>query len=666
MQKNHSLLKVINLKTWLGSTQQPARAVDGVSFSIKQGETLCLLGESGCGKSMTALSLMRLLPQAGRIVDGQVLFKDEDLLQLPEHQMRRIRGGKISMIFQEPMTSLNPVMTIGAQIAEAIQLHDPKSRKKIKQRQIELLNQVGIPDPESRINAWPHQLSGGMKQRIMIAIALAGRPDFLIADEPTTALDVTIQAQVLTLLKDIQKETGMAILLITHDLGVVSKVADRVMVMYAGEIIEIADNKTFFNHPYHPYSRALFASLPSNEKRGNRLAVIEGTVPPLTTDFKNCRFSQRCQRAKESCFNEIPPWQEKADIAYRCFYPYTDAPLEYTTPKATTTITQSMDQNHPISLTVAQLKVHFPIRKGILKRIKGQVKAVDGVDLIIPKGRTIALVGESGCGKTTVGKSILQLERPTSGKVNYEGVELTQLSNRKLRPYRSDLQIIFQDPVSSMNPRMLVGKIIAEGLTAQKMVKNKADRDQKVATLLKQVGMPASAADQYPHEFSGGQRQRICIARALAVEPKLIICDEPTSALDVSIQAQILNLLNDLQQDLGLSYLFITHDISVVSYLADEVAVMYLGRIVEYGTVDDILNRPHHPYTQALLSAVLSVNPNSTQQRTILTGDMPSPANPPSGCYFHPRCSKATERCQKEWPKRQNLSAKHYVHCILK
>ncbi len=657
------LLQINQLKTWLGSSETPAKAVDGVSFSINKGETLCLLGESGCGKSMTALSLMRLLPPSGRIVSGEVLFNGIDILKYPESEMRQIRGGKMGMIFQEPMTSLNPVMTVGDQIAESIRLHDPQGYQNKQARLIELLEQVGIPDPESRLKAWPHQLSGGMKQRIMIAIALAGRPQFLIADEPTTALDVTIQAQVLQLLKDIQKQTGMAILFITHDLGVVAEVADRVMVMYAGEIIESAPQSAFFNTPIHPYSRALFSSLPSDNKRGTKLAVIRGSVPPLTTEFKYCRFADRCAKKQTQCETDIPAWKETETTGYRCFFPEIAQSIKHSInpqndiQKETTTA--------DIKLNVKSLKVHFPIHKGIFRRVVGYVKAVDGVSLQIPQGKTVALVGESGCGKTTVGKGILQLEKPTSGDVVYEGQSIMGLSTKALKQYRKKMQIVFQDPVSSMNPRMLVGQIIAEGLVAQKMVKNRADRDQKVAQLLAQVGLRAEHAHRYPHEFSGGQRQRICIARALAVEPQLIVCDEPTSALDVSVQAQVLNLLADLQHNLGLSYLFITHDISVVSYLAHEVAVMYLGQIVEYGTADDILNYPQHPYTQALLSAVLQVDPEKRQQITILEGDMPSPADPPSGCYFHPRCPKATAQCKTQTPPLVNINQHHYAHCIL-
>ncbi len=658
------LLQVEGLKTWLGEGENPVRAVDGVDLEIRRGETFALLGESGCGKSMTALSIMRLLPPAGRIQGGVVRLGGTDLLTLPEHAMRQERGGRMGMIFQEPMTSLNPVLTIGAQIAESVRIHDPGSRDNVNGRVLELLKAVGIPDPERRLKEYPHQLSGGMKQRVMIAIALAGRPELLIADEPTTALDVTIQAQVLGLMKDLQKESGMAILLITHDLGVVAEVADRVAVMYAGQVVETAPCKQFFREPRHPYSRKLFRSLPGEGKRGQKLAVIKGMVPPLDRVFSGCRFLERCDHAMEVCERQVPEWRAiSTGHGLRCH-------LEEWRPLAETTAQEEPAAGaSPASadqlLEVDDLKLYFPIHKGFLKRVVGHVKAVDGVSLTIPPGHTLALVGESGCGKTTVGKGILQLTPPTEGSVRYGGDELTRLRGEALRRRRSDLQIIFQDPVASMNPRMLVRDIVAEGLVAQGLGGSRAEREQRVEELLQQVGLPAEAAGRYPHEFSGGQRQRICVARALAVQPQLIVCDEPTSALDVSVQAQILNLLKDLQQRLGLSYLFITHNISVVAYLASEVAVMYLGRIVERGTVEEVLDAPRHPYTKALLSAVPVADPENLRSVIRLEGDMPSPANPPRGCHFHPRCPEAVEQCREAYPEETRLSDTRTVCCFL-
>jgi peptide/nickel transport system ATP-binding protein len=657
------LLKIENLKTWLGDEESPARAVDGIDLEIRKGETFALLGESGCGKSMTALSIMRLLPPAGRIREGRVLLDGTNLLELPEIAMRKERGGRMGMIFQEPMTSLNPVMTVGDQIAEAVRIHDPEHAANPNPRVVELLDSVGIPDPERRRLEYPHQLSGGMKQRIMIAIALAGRPKLLIADEPTTALDVTIQAQVLNLLKELQRETGMAILLITHDLGVVAEVADRVAVMYAGQIVESASCQQFFEVPRHPYSRKLFQSLPGRDKRTQRLAVIKGAVPPLTQEFTGCRFADRCDAVMDVCREQTPLWCAGDDgHGLRCH-------LGLAEPAAAPGTIEEEEQEqrlpeHRELLRVDGLKVHFPIHKGVFKRVVGHVRAVDGVSMAIPAGRTLALVGESGCGKTTVGKAILQLIRPTDGNVDFEGEELTRLKGEAMRQRRRDLQIIFQDPMASMNPRMLVGDIVEEGMLAQKIGGTPAERKVRVRELLQQVGLPVDAADRYPHEFSGGQRQRICVARALAVEPKLIVCDEPTSALDVSVQAQILNLLKELQNNLGLSYLFITHNISVVAYLAHEVAVMYLGRIVESGTVEEVLEAPRHPYTQSLLSAVPVVEQESRRQVIRLEGDMPSPANPPVGCHFHPRCPQASEECRQAYPEAVRLSETRVVSCI--
>ncbi len=664
-----SLLQIENLHTRIGDEAKPSRVVDGVDLEIRKGETFALLGESGCGKSMTALSVMRLLPPAGRIVEGSVRLEGEDLLALPEYAMRRVRGGRLAMIFQEPMTSLNPVLTVGIQIAEALRIHDPGAGKKPAQRVVELLDAVGIPAPEQRAREYPHQLSGGMKQRVMIAIALAGQPQLLIADEPTTALDVTIQAQVLDLLRDLQRETGMAILLITHDLGVVAETADRLAVMYAGEIVEVSSKASFFKDARHPYSRKLFQSQPNREKRARHLAVIKGFVPRLDREFTGCRFAERCDRVMDICRTRIPGWTKTGSgERVRCHL--------YASPDHEPQV-ESVEIQKPVSdapkgelarplLSVRDLKIHFPIQKGVFKRTVGQVRAVDGISLEIPTGHTLALVGESGCGKTTVGKAILQLIRPTDGNVVFEGDDLRRLKGAALRRRRSDLQIIFQDPVASMNPRMLVGDIVAEGMLAQGLGGGKAGRRERVRELLTQVGLSPDAESRYPHEFSGGQRQRICVARVLAVEPRLIICDEPTSALDVSVQAQILNLLRDLQTELRLSYLFITHDIAVVSYLAHEVAVMYLGRIVEQGSVQEILESPRHPYTEALLSAVPLAEVGKTPRSRIhLQGDMPSPANPPSGCHFHPRCPKAMDQCRRQYPDQVPVSDTHKVNCLL-
>lgn len=657
-----AVLQVRDLRAWFGSKENPVHAVDGVSFDIEQGETLALLGESGCGKSVTALSVLRLIPEpAGRIISGSIRLGDEELLTLPEVSMRNIRGSRIAIIFQEPMTSLNPVLTVGFQISESLSLHLGLAGEARQKRVIELLRQVGIPDPERRAKEFPHQLSGGMKQRIMIAMALACEPELLIADEPTTALDVTIQAQILDLLKALQQQRKMSILLITHDLGVVADMADKVAVMYAGQIVEYAERSAFFRQPIHPYSRKLFQSLPGWGKRDETLSVIQGFVPDLRQIFTGCRFEPRCDYANDVCKMTQPVWESlESSRGIRCLR---QAEIEVTGLEESDqiTVTRKVAPGSEI-LIVKGLKVHFPIQKGVFKRTVGTVRAVDGIDLCIPSGKTVALVGESGCGKTTVGKSILQLVRPTAGSVCFKGDELMTLSREQLREKRRDMQIIFQDPFSSMNPRMLVVDIVAEGLLKSM---SREQRHERVGQLLEQVGLSAEMKDRYPHEFSGGQRQRIVIARALAIEPKLIICDEPTSALDVSVQAQILNLLKDLQRKFHISYLFVTHDISVVAYMADEVAVMYLGRIVEQGSVEDILQNPRHPYTQALLSAVPEIERDTSREIIRLEGDMPSPANPPQGCHFHPRCSHAMAVCNESYPEWRSLGGKHHIRCYL-
>ncbi|WIM06276.1 MAG: ABC transporter ATP-binding protein [Candidatus Nitricoxidivorans perseverans] len=564
-----TLLSVSDLTVAIGAT----RPVDGVSFDIAEGETFALLGESGCGKSMTALALMRLLPEAARVAGGSVAFDGRDLLALPEARMREVRGGGMAMIFQEPATSLNPVMTIGRQIAEAQAAHgredDPAA----------LLEAVGIPDPQRRLGEFPFQLSGGMKQRAMIAMALAGRPRLLIADEPTTALDVTIQAQVLDLLARLQSERGMAMLLITHDFGVAARMADRVGVMHAGRLVEVAAKEAFYRGPAQPYSKKLFAALPENLPR---------------------------------------------------------AP-----------VTEARDRPQ---LEVEGLAVHFPIRRGLLQRTVGHVRAVDGVSLEVGAGGTLALVGESGCGKTTVGKAILGLIPPTAGGARFDGEPLSGLSAGRM-------QMVFQDTYGSLNPRMRIGDTLAEGMRALKVPGD-------AAGLLEQVGLSRDMAGRWPHEFSGGQRQRIAIARALAVRPRLLILDEPTSALDVSVQAHILALLRDLQARLGLAYLFITHNIAVVDYLARKVAVMYLGRIVERGTADEVLRGAKHPYTQALMAAVPRID-GLIGEKLLVPGDPPSPANPPTGCHFHPRCPQAMGICRHEYPAETGLSATHRLHCHL-
>jgi peptide/nickel transport system ATP-binding protein len=600
-------LIVRDLETRLDTPRGTVRAVDGVSFELREGECFALVGESGCGKSMTALSLMRLLPEAGRICGGRVALDGLDLLSLPEAAMRAVRGRRVAMIFQEPGTALNPVLTIGRQITEVIERHS--GEKDARARALELLRAVGIPEPERRFHEYSFQLSGGQKQRVMIAAALAVQPEVLIADEPTTALDVTIQAQILELLKRLQVERRMALLLITHDLGIVARMADRVAVMYAGEIVELAAREAFFRAPQHPYSQKLFAALPSPRRRAGELAVIRGQVPPLTQPFQRCRFADRCDFVFERCRVEAPALLEPlAGHLARCHLREAGPAEPRTRVSDETTLLVPRREKRPVLLEVKDLEVHFPIRAGLLRRVVGSVKAVDGVSFALREGRTLALVGESGCGKTTTGKAILKLIEPTAGTLSYRGEDLTGLTRGRMRAKRADLQIIFQDPYASLNPRLRISEILLEGMRSLGVLHDDAARLRRLLDLLGEVGLPPEALSRYPHEFSGGQRQRIAIARALAVEPKLIVCDEPTSALDVSVQAQILNLLRSLQRNRGITYLFITHNIAVVDYLAHEVAVMYQGKLVEHGSVDEVLRRPKHAYTRELLAAVPTID----------------------------------------------------------
>ncbi|MEJ2453033.1 MAG: ABC transporter ATP-binding protein [Candidatus Thiodiazotropha sp.] len=635
--------------------------VDDIHLALDAGETFALVGESGCGKSMTALALMGLLPSGIRTSGGSIRLQGQELRQLSEREMRRLRGGRLGMVFQEPMSSLNPVLRIGEQIAESVRMHDNLTGAAVDARVVALLTAVGIPDPGQRARAYPHQLSGGMKQRVMIAMALAGRPSLLIADEPTTALDVTIQAQVLGLLKQLQRETGMAILLITHDLGVVAQTADRLAVMYAGQIVETAVVNDFFRAPQHPYSRQLFAALPERRSPGNPLAVIEGRVPALDRLPPGCRFAARCDVREARCEQVEPTWQARELAGVRCFHPGESPAAGAASSGSREALDASVATGQKAILEVRGLNVHFPLHKGLLRRVDGAVRAVDGIDLDLAPGQTLALVGESGCGKSSAGLAILQLIRPSSGSVRYGGEELTGLCGEALRRLRAELQIVLQDPLSAMNPRLRVGEIVAEGMRAQGI--DRVTRERRVVECLLQVGLSAEAAKRYPHEFSGGQRQRICIARALAVGPRLIICDEPTSALDVSVQAQILNLLQQLQTELGLAYLFISHDLSVVAHMAQQVAVMYLGRIVEQGRTREVLESPAHPYTQALLAAVPVADPGRRREVIRLPGEMPSPADPPRGCHFHPRCPQAEAGCREAYPESVTLSESHRVSC---
>jgi len=610
------MLSIDDLKVALDADSGIIRAIDGLKLSIERGETFALVGESGCGKSMTALALMRLLPESGSVTAGRVLLDHEgasvDLLGLPEVAMRKVRGGRIGMIFQEPSTSLNPVMRIGDQIIEAIEAHTDLRGAAARAKAIDWLKRVGIPEPERRIDEYPFRMSGGQKQRVMIAMTLAAEPDFLVADEPTTALDVTIQAQILDLLRELQREQRMGMLLITHDLAVVSGMAHRVALMYAGQIVEVAPAAQFFAAPRHPYAQALLRALPGGGNRKEPLEAIAGTVPPLSTTFIGCRFAPRCAKAMAHCAGTVPALIDLgARHQVRCLLYTGDeaakSPSVAPMPALAAAPVAAAARSGAPLLDVQNLSVRFPLRSGFLQRSKAWFNAVEGVSFQLMPGQTLALVGESGCGKTTTGKAIVQLLRgvaTTEGRALLEGKDLFELNGAGLLAARRDIQIIFQDPFASLNPRMRVYDLLEEGLVALRSDMDAAARRARIEMLTDQVGLRREALGRYPHEFSGGQRQRIAIARALAVQPKLIVCDEPTSALDVSVQAQILNLLRELQRELGVSYLFITHNIGVVEYIADRVAVMRAGRIEEQGEIDDVLAHPKQDYTRTLLAAV--------------------------------------------------------------
>ena len=665
-----ALLEVKSLRTYFQTTGEPSRVVDDISLSVDRGHTLGLVGESGCGKSLTALSIMHLIPRPGYIAGGSITFDGKDLTTMDPVERRRMRGRNIAMIFQEPMTSLNPVLTVRTQLIEAVRrsADGPGDERLSKADQIaravEALRLAEMPDPERRLGEYPHQLSGGMRQRVMIAMALACRPGLLIADEPSTALDVTVQARILELLRHLQASLGMAILFITHDLAVVSRMAHRVAVMYAGKIVEHAPTGAVFDSPAHPYTERLLQCRPSRTLRGHVLETIRGIVPNPKDYLPGCRFCDRCPRAFAPCSTRPPALKEISPdhlVACHLYDTAGQVPARLAVPAPVKQ--QAAAETSDVLLDARGVVKHFPIRKGVFKRVVAHVKAVDGVDLSIRRGSTIALVGESGCGKTTLGKTLIRLLPATAGHIHFERRDLAAMGEAELRDIRRDIQIVFQDPYASLNPRMMVQDIIAEGMRVHGIGADRADRRRRVRRLLADVGLKGEDMTAYPHEFSGGQRQRIGVARALAVNPKFIILDEPTSALDVSIQAQILNLLADLQ-DRGsarLTYMFITHDLGVVEYVSDEVAVMYLGRIVEHAPTEALFDRPLHPYTKALLAAIPTMDRAGDEAG--LEGDVPSPIAPPDGCHFHPRCPLATDICRHLYPSASEAGPGRIVCC---
>jgi len=748
------VLEIDNLRTDFHLRTVNVRAVDGVSFSVRSGECLGLVGESGCGKTTIGLSVMKLLPNVGHVTGGAVRLNGRDLVPLAEPDMRKVRGNDIGMIFQDPMTSLNPTWTIGRQIAEPVRIHQKVNKQEALDRAVEVLRLVGMPRPEERLQHYPHQLSGGLRQRVMIAMALSCEPKLLIADEPTTALDVTIQAQILDLIDELRTRLDMAVLLITHDMGVIASRTDRVMVMYAGKIVEGAGTVDLFDTMRHPYSEALFESIPRlNQDRRERLYSIPGLPPDLGKELVGCRFRPRCRYGTEVCTQHEPllssgtgpsPSADVADASsasgspggglviepgqhfYACFHPVTatssersafqrgaeqagDAPADdeppagqsasvevggaqsgapssapssarssvpsapAAPPAAAPVSVQAMapglagaaaPATRELALHVDHVEKLYDVTAGVvLQRSIGTVKAVSDVSFSVSRGETFGLVGESGCGKTTIGRLVVALEKPTHGAVRFEGEEISALKGTKLRRRRRELQLMFQDPYASLDPRMRVRSIIREPLRIQS-IGTSQEQDQRVSEVLAEVGLPPKAADLYPHEFSGGQRQRIGLARALVLHPKLIVADEPVSALDVSIRAQILNLMRSLQEHHHLTYIVISHDLAVVRYLADTIGVMYLGKLVEVGPADEVYTHAAHPYTQGLIDTIPIPDPAVAKRRVAaVKGELPSAISPPSGCRFRTRCPFARDRCAEEEPLLRSFGNGHRAAC---
>ena len=653
---NTPLLQIKDLHTDIEIRSGVVRALSGVDLHVNPGETLGIVGESGSGKTMTALSLMGLLPQGGKVSSGSIILDGQDLTQLPLKEKRKLRGTKVGMIFQDPLTSLNPTMKIGLQVCEPLRVHEGLSKREALERAVEILKRVGMPRPEVVINNYPHQLSGGMRQRVMIAMALVCKPRILIADEPTTALDVTTQMQILDLIDELRDEYKMGVILITHDLGVVAGHTDRVAVMYAGRIVETAPTKTLFTEPKHRYTSSLMAALPERAlAAGTKLFSIPGAPPSLTNLPVGCRFAARCLWATDECRAGYPDLSGDETHTFSCFHPVQEGD------ESPAVLQGKLDSNktdgaaadvpqisHETLLDVKEASREYESAgSGFFKREKGVVSAVDRVSITVKKGETYGLVGESGCGKSTVGRLIAGLEPPSGGAIELDGRDLAKLKGRDAVRIHRDVQMMFQDSYAAMDPRMRIDQILAEPMSIQK-TGNARQIAERILEILEQVGLTEEILDRYPHEFSGGQLQRIGFARSLTLAPDLIVADEPVSALDVSVQAQVLNLMKDLQQELGLSYLFISHDLAVVQYMADRIGVMYLGRIVEEGPASEVVKNPKHPYTKALIDSIPVPDPEFKHDENAikLTGEPPSAINPPEGCRFRPRCPFAGEECK--------------------
>ncbi|MDR0863229.1 MAG: ABC transporter ATP-binding protein [Oscillospiraceae bacterium] len=661
---SEKLLSVSGLNVEFVNKRHHVNVIDGISFDISAGETVCLVGESGSGKSVTAKTVMRLIEhEGGRIAGGNLVFNGDDLAQYKEKAVRSIRGDRIAMVFQEPMAAFDPVFTIGKQITECIRRHTKQTVAQANAKAVDLLRRVGISEPEARMKQYPNELSGGMLQRAMIAMALSCEPDILIADEPTTALDVTIQAQILNLLRELKREFNMAVLLITHDLGIAAEMADRVCVMYAGRIVENSATEAILRRPLHPYTQGLLRSVTAlNHDKNEKLYSISGTIPALTEMPEGCRFNPRCPFATDKCREAEPPLETRALGSVACWR--TGEVNVSSLPVKGVDAAQEREESAEKLFEVRNVSRHYVARG--FGGAKNVTRAVDDVSFDIIKGETFGLVGESGSGKSTLGRLLLRLEKVTSGEIRFDGRDITNLKSGELRDTRRHMQAIFQDPYGSMDPRWRVGKIVEEPLRAYEKLENSKIRG-RAAELLELVGLDRAAYEKFPHEFSGGQRQRICIARAVALSSKFILADEAVSALDVSVQAQIVNLLRELQEKLGLTYLFIAHSLSVVRHVSDRIGVMYLGQLVEIAPATELFSHPAHPYTRGLIASVPSVDNafagETRRELTPLSGEIPSPMRPPSGCRFHPRCPSATARCSEESPTLRQCGSGHLAAC---
>lgn len=651
------LLKLNNLHVGIAVRNGMVRPLQGVNLEIYKGETLGIVGESGCGKSMTALSLMGLLPAGGEVLEGQMLFDGADLLTRTEAEVRRSRGMEMGMIFQDPLTSLNPTLTIGVQLMEPLRYHTKLSKRECRERAIETLKKVGMPRPERVMDEYPHQLSGGMRQRVMIAIALICQPKLLIADEPTTALDVTTQRQILDLIDSLRKELQTAVMLITHDMGVVAGRTDRIAVMYAGRVVEAGPTRDIFRNPQHQYTRSLIAALPEHaRKNAQQLYSIQGRPPGLKRIIAGCSFAPRCPRATQECFEQNPEFTGTTHQV-ACYHP-AGAPLVNDTALAT-----SRAVSDTALVEVRHLVKEYPAySSGIIKKQIGKVHAVSDISVMVREYETLGIVGESGCGKSTFGRVMAALEKASDGEMIFAGEDVATVHGSKKKQLHRHVQMMFQDSAAAMDPRMRIDNILTEPLDIQG-IGTKAERLAKAKELIHAVGLSDDALGRYPHEFSGGQLQRIGLARALALDPKLIVCDEPVSALDVSVQAQVLNLMRELQNKLGLTYVFISHDLSVVRYVSDRVGVMYLGKLVELGDADEVVDRSRHPYTKALVESIPVADPDRVADDTImLQGEPASAINPPTGCRFRTRCPFAQEVCSQE-PRLSDDGTGHLVAC---